>query len=147
MPSYIELDKNLSVPASSDVSKLILSLNTSGQLVLTNSLGISFYPTYSLSVPTVSDINLSFEGYTITGSGIYEIAIAVDNDLLFPDPLSFNGVTVTIINTDLSNSITIGNNGNQPYDKGGTSQITSIPSAGQFQFVSINGTWRGGEFR
>jgi hypothetical protein len=146
MPSYIELDKNASVPASSDVSKLILSLNTTGQLVLTNSSGVSFYPTYSLSVPTNSNIDLSAGEYTITGSGIYEITTAIDSQLIFPDPISFEGETVTVINADPSNSISVQNNSYQPFSVGTSSQISNIEQQSQTQFVSINGKWRGGSY-
>jgi hypothetical protein len=144
MPSYIELDKNASVPASSDVSKLILSLNTTGQLVLTDSSRVSFYPTYSLSVPTGS-IDLSAGNYTITGSGIYEITNSTTNELIFPDPISFEGETVTVINTS-GGDAAIQNNSYQPYNNGTSSQLNTISSDYQYQFVSINGKWRGGRF-
>lgn len=39
MPSYIELNKNASVPASSDPNKVILSVDTSGQVTTTDSTG------------------------------------------------------------------------------------------------------------
>jgi hypothetical protein len=39
MPSYIELNKQASVPASSDSEKLILSVNSTGQVTTTDSTG------------------------------------------------------------------------------------------------------------
>lgn len=39
MPSYIELDKNASLPAASSAGKIVLGVNTSGALQLTNNNG------------------------------------------------------------------------------------------------------------
>jgi hypothetical protein len=145
MPSYIELDKNASVPASSNVSKLILSLNTLGQLVVTNSTGNSSFPITGLF--TYPDIDLSSSGYTISGGGVYEIITASGgNELFFPNPTTLTGQTITVINSDGSNSININNNGFQPYSKGSGSQINSIGPTDQYQFVAIKDKWRGGRF-
>jgi hypothetical protein len=144
MPSYIELDKNASVPASSDVSKLIISLNSIGQLVVTNSTGNSSFPiTGSFTYP---DINLSSGNYSILSGGVYEIVNANGGNLIFPDPASLTGQTITVINSDGSTSITIENNAYKPYDKGSNSQISSILVAEQYQFVAIKDKWRGGKF-
>jgi hypothetical protein len=144
MPSYIELDKNASVPASSDVSKLILSLNSLGQLVVTNSTGNSSFPITGLF--TYPDIDLSSGSYTISGGGVYEIVNASSGALVFPDPTSLTGQTITVINSDGSNNITINNNGFQPYNRGSGSQISNIKTLEQFQFVAIKDKWRGGKF-
>lgn len=146
MPSYIELDKNVSVPASSDVSKLILSLNSLGQLVVTDNTGSSSFPTFTTASPTYPDIDLSTDNYTISGGGIYEITNASTNQLYFPDPSTLTGQTITVINSDGSNSITLNNNGYQPYDRGSGTQISSIDAIVQYQFVSISNKWRGGRF-
>jgi hypothetical protein len=147
MPSYIEFDKNVSVPASSDVSKLILSLNALGQLVVTNNTGISSFPTFTTASPTYPDIDLSSGNYTILGGGIYEIVNASANELVFPDPATLTGQTITIINSDASYPININNNGFKPYDRGSSSQISSISNTEQYQFVAIKDKWRGGSFR
>lgn len=147
MPSYIELDKNASVPASSDASKLIISLNSIGQLVVTDNNGDSSFPTFTIASSTYPDIDLSSGGYTISGGGVYEIiAASGGNELFFPNPTTLTGQTITVINSDGSNSITISNNGFQPYDKGSNTQITSIGSTDQYQFVAIKDKWRGGRF-
>ncbi len=39
MPSYIELNKQVSVPSASDASKIILSINSSGQVTTTDNTG------------------------------------------------------------------------------------------------------------
>ena len=39
MPSYIELNKQASVPASSDLNKVILSIDSTGQVTTTDSIG------------------------------------------------------------------------------------------------------------
>jgi hypothetical protein len=144
MPSYIELDKNASVPASSNVSKLILSLNSLGQLVVTNSTGNSSFPITGLF--TYPDIDLSSGSYTISGGGVYEISNATGNELFFPDPTSLTGQTITVINSDGSNEITINNNGFQPYGRGSGTQISSVAATEQYQFVAIKDKWRGGKF-
>lgn len=58
MPSYIELDKQLTIPASSDVSKIILGVNTSNALTLTNNLGVTTPITKELFIPNPSDYTL-----------------------------------------------------------------------------------------
>ena len=143
MPSYIELDKNVSVPASSDVSKLIISLNSLGQLVVTDNNGNTSLITSS---PTYPDIDLSTGNYTISGGGIYEITNPSSGELIFSDPSTLTGQTITVINTSISSSITINNNTFQPYDRGDNTQISSIEAIGQYQFVSIGNKWRGGKF-
>ena len=112
MPSYIELDKNASVPASSDASKLIISLNSIGQLVVTNSTGNSSFPITGLF--TYPDIDLTGGGYSILGGGIYEVINASGNEVEFPNPTSFTGQTITLINSDDINPITINPNGFEP---------------------------------
>jgi hypothetical protein len=144
MPSYIELDKNASVPASSNVSKLILSLNSLGQLVVTNSTGNSSFPITGLF--TYPDINLSSGSYTISGGGVYEIVNANSGELYFPDPTSLTGQTITVINSDVSNNININNNGFQPYQMGGGTQFSQLTTGVQYQFVAIKDKWRGGRF-
>jgi hypothetical protein len=52
MPSYIELDKQASFPASSDVSKIILGINTNNVLQITNNNGQSFNASPSYNVYT-----------------------------------------------------------------------------------------------
>jgi len=145
MPSYIELDKNASVTHSSDVSKLILSLNSLGQLVITDNTGNSSFPiTGSFTYP---DINLTSSGYSILGGGIYEVINASGNEVEFPNPTNFTGQTITLINSDNINPITINPNGFEPYENGSnSSRITAIPSNGQYQFVAIKDKWRGGGF-
>ena len=145
MPSYIELDKNASVPASSDVSKLIISLNSLGQLVVTDNNGNSSFPiTGSITYP---DIDLSSGNYSISGGGIYEIVNASANELVFPDPAGLTGQTITVINSDGSNNITINSNGFQPYAAGSATQLSLIGFTQQYQFVAIKDKWRGGFFR
>jgi len=144
MPSYIELDKNASVPASSDASKLIISLNSIGQLVVTNSTGNSSFPITGLF--TYPDINLSSGSYTISGGGVYEIVNANSGELYFPDPTSLTGQTITVINSDGGTSIAINDNGFRPYDKGSGSRISSVAATEQYQFVAIKDKWRGGKF-
>jgi len=147
MPSYIELDKNASVPPSSDVSKLIISLNTLGQLVVTDNNGSSSFPTFTTASPTYPDIDLSSGSYTISGGGIYEIVNASTNELFFPDPTTLTGQTITIINSDGSNSININSNGFQPYEKGSNTQYSTIGIYEQFIFMAIKDKWRGGFLR
>jgi len=146
MPSYIELDKNASVPASSDVSKLIISLNSLGQLVVTDNTGSSSFPTFTTASPTYPDINLSTGNYTISGGGIYEITNASINQLEFPDPINFTGQTITIINSDSGFNAYPVNNTFQPYDRGTNTQLTRFDSSNQYQFVAIGDKWRGGKF-
>ena len=52
MPSYIELDKQASFPASSDVSKIILGINTNNVLQITSSDGQSVNASPSYKVYT-----------------------------------------------------------------------------------------------
>jgi hypothetical protein len=146
MPSYIELDKNVSVPASSDVSKLILSLNSLGQLVVTDNTGGSSFPTFTTASPTYPNIDLSTGNYTISGGGIYEITNASINQLEFPDPINFTGQTITIINSDSGFNAYPVDNSFQPYDRGTGTQLTRFDSSNQYQFVSIGDKWRGGKF-
>jgi len=146
MPSYIELDKNGSVPASSDVSKIIVSIDTSGEIILTDSAGSSSYPTSKPQL-TYTGIDLSSGPYAIPGNGVYEIVNAYGS-ISFPDPSTLNGLYITIINTDLTYNTTIDNsNTYAPYGKGGSDQLSVIGASDMFQFVSIGGKWRGGSFK
>jgi hypothetical protein len=145
MPSYIELDKNARVTASSDVSKLIISLNALGQLVVTDNNGDSSFPTFTTASPTY-EINLSSGDYSILGGGIYEVVNATGGALIFPNPTSLTGQTITIINSDAGNTTNIQGDANAPYNKGDNTQLSSINPTDQYQFVAIKDKWRGGRF-
>lgn len=51
MPSYIELDKQSSFPAASNVGKVILGISSSGAICVTNSDGTTSNPTGGASLP------------------------------------------------------------------------------------------------
>ena len=96
--------------------------------------------------PTYTNISLASADYTIPGKGVYEIttASASTYKLIFPDPTLMNGMSITIINTDATNAQSISTT-NQPYLRGTVStRVTSMVAATYYQFVSINGKWRGG---
>ena len=174
MPSYIELDKQGSFPASSDISKIILGINSGGALTLTDDTGntslngspagnigeiqyhsssgafgatsmltydeatstlvatgsftgsFAGYFTGAASQDTFTGIDISSGTYTINGSGVYEITVATTNELTFPDPTTLNGQTITIINTDAGNDITLTSNTYQPYQAGDSTQYSVL---------------------
>jgi len=80
MPSYIELDKQSSFPASSNSGKVILGINNSNQLQVTNSSGQSIGVT-----------GLPYQVYTalLTQSG-------GDNSLYYTDPSEGPGLTIGV---------------------------------------------------
>lgn len=95
-------------------------------------------PTFSISTASAA--------YTIVGRGVYEITTAsASNALIFPDPALMNGMSITIINSDAANTQAVSAT-NSPYRKGSSILISAagISSATYYQFVSINGKWRGG---
>lgn len=93
---------------------------------------------------TYTGIDLSGGDYTILGPGIYEITNAQTNDLIFPDPASFNGQRIVVINTDGSNAANIDNtNTYAPYTTGNGTQLASIGTEDMYDFISIGSKWRG----
>jgi hypothetical protein len=80
MPSYIELDKQSSFPASSNVGKLILGFNTDGSLQATDNNGQS-----------VGVVGAPYKVYTalLTQNG-------GDNSLYYTDPSEGPGLTIGV---------------------------------------------------
>ena len=54
-----------------------------------------------------------------------------------------NGQTISIINTHASTGQAVSTT-NAPYSKGTSTTITTIAAGTYYQFISINGKWRGG---
>ena len=98
-------------------------------------LSLDKQPTFSISTTSAA--------YTIVGRGVYEIT-GVGNTLTFPDPALMNGMSITIINTSAGTQTVSATN--SPYSKGTTTLISAagIATLTYYQFVSINGKWRGG---
>jgi len=98
-------------------------------------LALDKQPTFSISTTSAA--------YTIVGMGVYEIT-GVGNTLTFPDPALMNGMSITIINTSAGTQTVSATN--SPYSKGTTTLISAagIATLTYYQFVSINGKWRGG---
>lgn len=89
-------------------------------------------------------IDLSAGDFTISGSGIYELVDGSSNDLIFPDPDSFIGQRIVVINTDGSNAANIDNTNTwAPYTAGTGTQLGAIGVENMWEFVSINSKWRG----
>lgn len=100
-------------------------------------LALSKEPTFSISTSSAA--------YTIVGRGIYEITTAsASNALIFPDPALMNGMSIIIINTHATTQLVSATN--TPYSKGTSTLISAggIATGTYYQFVSINGKWRGG---
>ena len=149
MPSYIELDKQSSFPSSSDVSKLIFGVNTSNEATLTDSNGTTYnfgsgstidYQTY--------EIDLLAGTYSILGTGVYRISRGDNsstNTINLPDPSSFVGGTIILINNDTvaNESATFGGS-YLPFSLGSNSNPSSIGYDNIFILYSINNEWRGG---
>jgi hypothetical protein len=89
-------------------------------------------------------IDLSTGDFTIPGPGIYELVSGASNDLIFPDPDSFIGQRIVVINTDASNQASIDNtNTYAPYSAGSTTQLSIIDTEQMWEFMSIHSKWRG----
>jgi hypothetical protein len=84
MPSYIELDKNSSLPASSDASKVVFGIDISGSITLIDNNSSS-----SLSVQS-SSYALTSSYTTLVDSGITTMQSFKDGD--------GNSKTMTITN-------------------------------------------------
>jgi hypothetical protein len=108
MPSYIELDKQGSFPASSDVGKLILGFNNDGSLQATDNNGQS-----------VGVVGAPYKVYTalLTQSGGSSVISIYGND---PDPLTI-GVTYTIIDNTGADFTNVG----APNNNNGTSFVAT----------------------
>lgn len=99
-------------------------------------LALDKQPTYSISTASAP--------YSIVGKGVYEITTAnATNAIIFPDPALMNGMSITIINTDAATAQAVSAT-NRPYSKGTSTQLSSFALGTYYQFVSINGKWRGG---
>jgi len=70
MPSYIELDKQPSLPASSNDGKMIFGVNTSNEPILTDSSGNTF--NFGTGSTTVYAGFLPSSGGTVSGDTIFE---------------------------------------------------------------------------
>jgi hypothetical protein len=93
---------------------------------------------------TFTGINLSGEDYTIPGPGVYEITNAQTNNLIFPNPTTYDGQKITIVNTDGTYDAAIDNtNTFSPYSRGTGTQLSDIILESMWQFISIGGKWRG----
>ena len=100
-------------------------------------LSLSKQPTFSISTASAA--------YTIVGRGVYEITTAsASNALTFPDPTLMNGMSITIINTNATTQLVSATN--SPYSKGTSTLISAagIATGTYYEFVSVNGKWRGG---
>jgi len=124
----------------------ITSLTTSGTgaaTLISNVLNIPTPVLVLLPENTTSDIILDTSNYQIENPGIFEIKAASDTySISFPDPNASIGARITIINTDSVFPILVDN---PPYSLGTANQITEFAPLSYYQFVSINGKWRGGQ--
>lgn len=94
---------------------------------------------------TYAGVSLSGGDFTIPKPGIYEITTATANNLIFPDPASYDGQSITVVNVD-SNDANIDNtNTFAPYQRGKGTQFSTIGIERMYVFKSIGGKWRGGE--
>jgi hypothetical protein len=112
MPSYIELDKQGSFPASSDVGKLILGFNTDGSLQATDNNGQSVgvvgapYKVYTaLLTQSGGDNTASINNGPLTIGVTYEITdyVAGDDFTNVGAPSNENGVKFVATGTDPTN--------------------------------------------
>jgi len=90
------------------------------------------------SHPTVFNIDLSVDDYRIQSNGVFQINDASTNNLVFPEAVEFDGMTIIVINSDNTNDATIG--GTQPQDASGTA-VANIGLLNSYTFVSIGGRW------
>lgn len=96
-------------------------------------------------VDTVTTIDTKNNGdYFILKNGAYEIILTDPiSSVIFPNPVNFEGKTITIVNTDGTNCV-ISVDANAPYWNGSSTQINSIGANQMMIFTAINGKWRGG---
>jgi hypothetical protein len=122
----------------------ITSFTTNGTGVATFEFNVLNIPTPSaLPEETHDNIILDTSNYQIENPGIFEIKAASDTySISFPDPNASIGARITIINTDSVFPILVDN---PPYSLGTANQITEFAPLSYYQFVSINGKWRGGQ--
>ena len=95
MPSYIELDKQLTIPASSDVGKTILSVNTSNELTLTNNFGVTTRVADQFTTVTPNEIDFQLftsYGLWVNGKANYN----VDNKWEILDNVDFETDYITL---------------------------------------------------
>lgn len=111
MPSYIELDKQATFPASSDVSKVILGINTNNVLQITSSDGqsINASPSYKVYTALVSQTGASNILGIQSGALVIGVTYTI-NDYISGDdftnvgaPLNQNGVSFVATGTTPSN--------------------------------------------
>ena len=95
--------------------------------------------TNSGNQPTIKGIDLTSNNYKMQSNGVYTISNASTNDIVFPNPLEFDGKTIIVINKDNTNNAGI-DASYQPEDASGTS-ITDVPSSTSSTFVSIDNKW------
>jgi len=112
MPSYIELDKQGSFPASSDVGKLILGFNNDGSLQATDNNGQSVgvvgapYKVYTaLLTQNGGNSSAAINNGTLTIGVTYEITdyVAGDDFTNVGAPSNENGVKFVATGTDPTN--------------------------------------------
>ncbi len=118
MPSYIELDKQASFPASSDVSKVILGINDNNVLQITNSDGQSANASPTYKVYTALLIQFGTSNILGIQSGALVIGVTYTiNDYISGD--DFTNVGAPLNQTGVSFVAT----GTIPNDWSGASEL------------------------
>lgn len=143
MAKYIEIGSELTFPVSSDANKMIFGVNSMNQGCLTNSSGITYNfgtGTTSFSYDTIDDVD-ALKGYTITGTGVYRIFRGTEagNFLIFPNPSSFVGQTLIVMNS--ANDVVFLDSETGPW--GSNNQYTELDKEKVYTFFSIGNKWRG----
>lgn len=136
----IESDK-YSLTKSDGSGFEITSTANSSQVANINVLGHNG----TLQVSNSYEIDLSTESGTISFPGIYQFNLSTGtqtSDIELPDPSSFAGCEIVIINIDSSSPLSI-SGFFVPSNQGELSTISSIDAQKMYIFKSIGGRWRG----
>lgn len=86
------------------------------------------------------DIDLAGDSYSINKTGMFGIIDASANDIRFPDPVNFEGKTITVINFDPYNNAVIYDEF-RPYHGGGSSSTDNIERGSAYTIKSIGSKW------
>jgi hypothetical protein len=115
-----------------------------GSLVTTNGIQESTFAGINLTSNVIDPPGLP---YIISSPGIYQISTAGSANplfssysIIFPDPITLNGTTITILNTDTTYNVTIDNPSSLIKNMNNT-DVTNINNSSFAIFKAIGGVW------
>ena len=98
MPSYIELDKNASIPTPTADSKIVLGITTSGSLSIVDSTNIP-HIIGNLTTVTLNDLNTLISNKSLKPGSFYLITGADSNNLYGGTDIVLQAVTTELLST------------------------------------------------